>query len=1101
MTDTLTARIPDHALDALTWRCLGPWRGGRVMATCGHPTRPETYFFGASGGGVWRTDNGGATWRPLSDSTNGTNGAFRRGSIGAVAVAPSEPDTLYVGTGECGLRSNVTGGDGLYGSRDGGETWRHRGLTETQNIARVVVHPRDALTVYVAAFGHRFGPNAGRGVYRTRDGGESWERVLFRDERSGAIDLAIDPQNPRTLYAALWEAQRTPWGFTSGGPGSGLFRSTDGGDTWDEITRNPGLPTGIIGRVGLSVSPADPRRIYALIEAESGGRRVSGVYRSLDRGRTWAWTSDEPNLAVRPWYFGQIVADPIDADTVYVPHRKLWKSVDGGRTFRQLNTTYWDQHALWVAPDDPRRMIVGNDGGAAVSRDGGTTWSSNLNQPTAEMYRVTTDDRFPYRVYSAQQDNSTISIPHRSFTGPPSQMHWYDVVGGESGHIAVRPDNPDIVYAASFAGEVTRYDHATGDQHTISVWPEPSDGWGAESVRHRFNWSTPVALSPHDPGVLYVCGERVFRSTDEGQTYEPISPDLSRNDRTKMGRAGGPVTYDSAGTDYYGTIMAFAESPLQQGILWAGTDDGLLHVSHDNGATWANVTPPGLPAWANVNTIEVSPWDVGGAYVAASNQKQDDLRPLLYRTTDYGATWTAITTGIPDDEFCRTIRCDPARRGLLYAGSEGGVWLSLDDGAAWRPFAQNMPAVTVYDLQVKNGDLIAATHGRGLWILDDLTPLHILAAETLDAPAHLFPPRPTTRVTRAVFGISSLIALAYPHAADNPPAGVMLHFWLRNTLPKGDLTLTIRNPNGELIEEYRSRVQRSGVRLLGPLRSRLRGSTAVQERRGPGEEDGSVRVGVLPPEMQEAPHDFGRLTTRPGLNRFVWDMLYPGAAELPGYNGAGLTTPIALPGTYIADLEIGDETYTTTFEIVRDPRMKATEADLRAQFDLIVKVRDSVTLAHETIKIIKPLQLRLYSAYGLLIDSFFSTTIFDEAELLYYNCDAALSWIQDALHNPALHDHAGEQEDLNSPYGLSEKMGKFGYWVAKADVTPTRQMYQVYAHLAAGIREQVARLHEIVRTDLAALNAQLAAAGLPTVIPPDLPALPADGAERDAPGV
>ena len=494
MTDTLTDRLPAHALDALTWRCLGPWRGGRVMGVCGHPTQPDTFYTGASGGGVWRTDNGGATWRPLSD------GAFRRGSVGAIALAPSEPDTLYVGTGECGMRGNVTGGDGVYMTRDGGETWRHCGLAETQNIARVIVHPRDADTVYVAAFGHRFGPNAERGIYRTRDGGASWELVLHRDERSGAIDLAIDPQNPRVLYAALWEAGRTPWGFTSGGPGSGMFRSEDGGDTWQEITRNPGLPNGTIGRVGLCVSPADPHRVYALIEAQDdGGRKVSGLYRSLDRGRTWAWTSDEPNLAVRPWYFGQIVADPHDADTVYVPHRKLWKSVDGGRTLRQLNTTYWDQHALWVAADDPRRMIVANDGGAAVSRDGGTTWSSIFNQPTGEMYHVTTDSQFPYRVYSAQQDSSTISIPHRAFTSPPSQMHWYDVVGGESGHIAVRPDNPNIVYAASFAGEVTRYDHATGDQRTISVWPEPSDGLGrgcgAPSLQ-LVNPGVPLAARP-----------------------------------------------------------------------------------------------------------------------------------------------------------------------------------------------------------------------------------------------------------------------------------------------------------------------------------------------------------------------------------------------------------------------------------------------------------------------------------------------------------------------------------------------------------------------------------------------------------------------------
>ncbi|MDQ6601647.1 MAG: glycosyl hydrolase, partial [Chloroflexota bacterium] len=625
---SLTERIPPRALDTLTWRQLGPWRGGRATAVAGHPRTPDTFYFGASGGGVWRTDNAGATWRCLSD------GQFARGSVGALAVAPSEPETLYVGMGECSLRGNVTGGDGVYVSHDGGTTWAHRGLTATQNIARIAVHPQDAERVWVAAFGHRFGPNTERGVYRSDDGGATWARILFRDAQTGAIDLALDPANPRILYAALWQACRTPWGFTSGGPGSGIFKSVDGGDTWTEITRRPGLPAGLLGRVGLSVSPANPRRVWALIEADG----ATGVYRSDDRGETWTWASDEPNLAVRPWYFGQIVADPRDADTVYVPHRKLWQSVDGGRSFRQMNTTYWDQHALWLDPDDPHRMILGNDGGAAVSRDSGTTWSTILNQPTAELYHVATDTRFPYRIYGAQQDTSTISLPIRSDRGPISQADWRDVGGGESGHIAVRPDNPEIVYAASYAGEITRYDHRTGDLRTISVWPEASDGWGARDVRHRFNWSTPVALSPHDPNTLYVAGERVFRSTDEGQSWEAISPGLTRADPATLAPAGGPITYDSSGADYYGTILTFAESPLSRGTLWAGSDDGLLHISRDNGATWADVTPPGLPQWANICTIEPSPHAAGTAYVAASNHKRDDFRPLLYKTSDGGAT-------------------------------------------------------------------------------------------------------------------------------------------------------------------------------------------------------------------------------------------------------------------------------------------------------------------------------------------------------------------------------------------------------------------------------------------------------------------------------
>jgi len=1077
MSEYLTTWLPANALDALHWRGLGPWRGGRVMAVCGHAAHPETFYFGSSGGGVWRTDNGGATWRPLGD------GVFRRGAVGAIAVAPSAPDVVYVGTGECGLRSNVTGGDGVYATADGGETWRHCGLAATQNIARVIVHPRDENTVYVAAFGHRFGPNPERGVYRSRDGGRSWAQVLFHDAGTGAIDLAMDPDNLQVWYAVMWRAGRTPWGFTSGGEGSGIWKTTDGGDTWSDLTPNLGLAHSRIGRIGLTVSPADPRRLYVLIEADGANGRT-GVYRSLDRGRTWAWTSDEPNLAVRPWYFGQIVADPRDADTVYVPHRKLWKSVDGGRSFRQLNTTYWDQHALWVSPADPRVMALGNDGGAAISRDGGATWSTILNQPTAEMYRVTTDTRFPYRVYSAQQDNSTISLPHRSALGPPSQMDWYDVGGGESGHIAVRPDNPDVVYAASFAGEITRYDHATGDQRTISVWPEASDGWGAESVKYRFNWSTPVVLSPHDPNVLYVCGNHVFRSADEGRSWDITSPDLTRADATKMGRAGGPITYDSSGTDYYGTITAFAESPLQRGVLWAGSDDGLVHLSRDNGVTWTNVTPPDLPEWANVNTIEPSPFDAAGAYVAVSNQKQDDFRPLLYRTGDGGVTWTPITAGIPADEFCRVVRADPDRPGLLYAGTEGGVWMSLDDGAAWRPFSQNLPAVTVYDLAVKNRDLIAATHGRGLWVLDDLSPLHTLTADALAATAYLFPPRPTVRVARAVFGISNMIALSYPFAADNPPAGVVFHYWLPEGTRRSEITLVIRDNDGTVtgfssIPGWRQyyEIQRR-QQPLGPYRYHLRGSGSVLERKGPGEEEMGVRVGVLPPEMQAAPESSGLLPVRPGLNRFAWDMLYNGAFSLfEDYHPGGITTPLALPGTYTAALTVSGETYTTTFEITRHPLMSATDTDLAAQFALMVRIRDTVvrvyTFAHRLERFSE--EVSRIDVRGLRGGSLAN----DLRKAIYEQLDD----IRDRLVPVRLSAHAGEQESLNTPLGLNGKLEKLGYWVARGEAAPTRQDVQVYEHLAAQVQDEMNHVKEIMATDLAALNTELPALDIAPVSP------------------
>ncbi len=1037
------------------------------MAVAGHPTEPAVFFFGSTGGGVWRSGNAGATWRNITD------GHFRRATVGALALAPSDPDTIYVGTGEGGLRGNVTGGDGVYRSRDGGAGWEHRGLAATQNIARVRVDPRDPDRVYVAACGHRFGPNPERGVYRSTDGGAGWERVLFVDERTGAADLTIDPRNPRILYAALWEAGRTPWGFTSGGPGSGLYRTTDGGDTWAALTGNPGLPPGPLGRIGVAVSPADPRRVYALIEAADGR---GDLYRSDDRGATWTWVSAEPNLTVRPWYFGHVVADPADADTVYVPGRKLWKSTDGGRSWRQLNTTYWDQHDLWVDPRDTRRLILGNDGGAAVSLDGGATWSSILNQPTAEFYHVATDSRFPYRLYGAQQDNSTLSLPSRSERGPLSQMDWYDVGGGESGHVAVRPDRPDIVHAASYAGEVTRYDHASGQLRTISVWPEASDGWGARDLRHRFNWSTPVVLSPHDPNRLYVAGERVFLSTNEGQSWVAISPDLTRNDPAKLGPAGGPITFDSSGADYYCTIAAFAESPAAAGTLWAGSDDGLLHLSRDGGARWDRVTPPGLPEWATIATIEPHPRDAAGAYVAATAHKLDDFRPYLFKTADHGATWQTITAGIPEDQFCRTIRADPARPGLLYAGSEAGVWVSLDDGGAWRPLGRDLPASPVYDLAVKDGDLIAATHGRSCWILNDLTPLHQLTDGALTAPAHLFRPRPAVRVAREAYGIASLVALGFAHGSDGPPHGVTVHYHLARE-PEGAVELTFLDPEGRSIRAFSSAAREAPPRPLGPFGHRLRGATATLATRGAGEEEPGVRTGVIPPEMQGAGPERSRPPAAPGLNRFVWDLRWAGARTLPGRTPGSVTAPLAPPGRYGVRLTVGGRSWTETVAILPDPRVGTTPADYAAQFALLLGIRDRVTTIHDAVGRIHDLRGQLADRLARLPGGEAGAAPRRRVEALL----ARLAASEGALIQPRLHDRSGEQEALHSPVGLDAKLAALGYWLAKSDSAPTRQMEAVFADLAARAEGELARLRELDATERPAAERALREAGLPGI--------------------
>ncbi|MGH7332791.1 MAG: WD40/YVTN/BNR-like repeat-containing protein, partial [Candidatus Rokuibacteriota bacterium] len=727
-------------MSSLRWRLVGPHRGGRVVAVAGHPTEAMTFYFGACAGGVWKTTDGGAYWENISD------GFFETAAVGALAVAPSDPNVIYAGTGEACIRGNVSHGDGVYRSTDGGRTWVNRGLSDTRHIGRVRVHPRDPDLVYVAALGHAWGPNRERGLFRSRDGGVHWEQVLFRSEGAGAIDLSMDAQNPRNLYAAIWQAQRTPWSMSSGGPDSGLWKSTDGGDTWTDITRNPGLPRGVLGRIGVAVSSADGRRVYAVVEADDGA-----LFRSDDGGATWQRGSEEPGLRGRPWYYMHVFADPRDVDTVWVADYSLWKSSDGGRTFVEVATPHGDNHDLWIDPTNPLRMIEGNDGGACVTFNGGLVWSSIYNQPTAQFYHVCADDQRPYRIYGSQQDNWAISLPSQSHRGAIATIDQIQPGGGESGYIAVKPGDPNIVVGGSIGtgpgmGRLIHYDHRSGQERIISVWPEQY-GMGVAPVEHRyrFQWTFPVFYSRWDPRELWVAGNRIFRSLDEGHSWEIVSPDLTRNDPSKLAPSGGPITRDNTGAEVYCTIFALAESPHERDVLWAGTDDGLVHLSSDRGQTWQAVTPPELPEWALISVVEPSPHDAATCYIAATRYKHDDTRPYLFTTRDYGRTWKRITNGLPETEFTRVIREDPSRRGLLYCGTETGVWVSLDDGGAWQRLRDNLPVAPIHDLIVKDTDLVVATHGRAFWILDDLTPLHQLAEAPPQGDAHLFAPRLTVR--------------------------------------------------------------------------------------------------------------------------------------------------------------------------------------------------------------------------------------------------------------------------------------------------------------------------------------------------------------------
>ncbi|MBQ89732.1 MAG: glycosyl hydrolase, partial [Acidimicrobiaceae bacterium] len=787
----LATPVDSTLFESLEYRLVGPFRGGRASGVAGIAGDPLTYYQAATGGGVWRTQDGGGSWENISDGYFG-------GSIGSVAVAPSDPNVIYVGGGEKSLRGNVSPGWGMWKSENAGRSWESLGFEGGQHIPRVVVHPRDEDVVYAAVLGHAFGPNADRGVFRSRDGGETWEHVLFVNEDAGAFELEMDPTNPRILYASIWNVRRTPYSFSSGGEGSSIWKSTDGGDTWTDISANPGFPDGTWGISAVSVSPADPDRVYALVENENGG-----LFRSDDAGETWTLVSANRNLRQRAWYFTRLGADSEDPDKVWVLNVQLWVSNDGGRTFDNVDTPHGDHHDIWIAPEDGDRIVIADDGGAQVTFDGGDTWSTYLNQPTAQFYRVTTDSHFPYRIYGGQQDNSTIRIAHRSAGGSITERDWEPSAGGESGWLAPHPDDPDIVFGGSYGGFLQMVNHRTGESRIVNVWPENPIGAPAKDLKIRFQWNFPLLFSQYRDAEtndypLFAAGNRLYRSTNYGQTWVPISPDLTRADTLTLGSSGGPITQDNTSVEYYATIFALAESPHDEGTLWVGSDDGLLHVTRDGGGSWTDITPGPrlLPRDAMINSIEADPARPGGLYVAATRYKVDDFAPYLLRTEDYGATWQRIDDGIEAPAFTRVIRADPMRPGLLYAGTERGMYVSFDDGELWQPFQLDLPIVPVTDLAVRQGELVVATQGRGFYVLDDLTPLYQLQPAVASAPMWLFRPKPTYRVD----GYRQSVTRG---AGTNPESGVVIHYRLAEALPDSvEAALKIIDPSGEVVQTF-----------------------------------------------------------------------------------------------------------------------------------------------------------------------------------------------------------------------------------------------------------------------------------------------------------
>lgn len=884
VTQPASGQQPIGLAGALRWRSIGPFRGGRVTAVAGIATEPFVYYMGATGGGVWKTEDAGVSWHNVSD------GFFKSGSIGAVSVAETDPKVVYVGTGEACLRGNLSSGDGVYKSIDAGKSWTHVGLPDSSQIGRIRIHPTNADLVYVAAVGHPYGPNAERGVFRTKDGGKSWQKILFVDDKTGAADIAMDPSNPQVLYASTWQVLRKPWEITSTGPGGGLYKSTDGGDTWNKLTA--GLPSSHLGKIGVTVSPVNPQRVWATVEADEKG----GVYRSDDGGRTWQLLNDSFNMTSRQYDYGHIFADSQEPDTVYTFCAKyFYKSTDGGRTYVEVQTPHGDYHDLWIDPKNHLRMINGSDGGAAVTFNGGHSWSSLDNQPTAQFYTAITDNSVPYRVYGSQQDNTTVSIASRTSGAGITDSDWHQVGGGESGYLAPTRSNPPVIFGGSYFGLMTRYDERTGETRNVTVWPDYNGGRTAAEVRYRFQWTYPIIVSPHDGGTVYAGAQVVFRSTNGGQSWDAISPDLTRNDKAKQ--QGGRLE------EYYSTIFTIAESPQEKGVIWTGSDDGLIHVTRNGGRDWQNVTPPALEPFSRVNIIEASPHDPGSAYVAVNRYQLDDYHPYIYKTTDFGKSWRMTASGIPEHSFVRTVREDPKRKDLVFAGTETGVYYSVDGGAQWQSLQLNLPVVPITDLTVKGDDLVAATQGRAFWILDDLTPLRA-AGDAATSSAHLFAPQDAIRTRRAGFGRGA------SGIGQNPPAGAIVTYALPAAQP---VTLEFLDQSGAVVK-----------------------SVSSTDRNGP--------------------------PGTPGMHRYAWDMRYEDAHGIDGGTflaGGNLRGPVAPPGDYQIRMKTGGQTLTQPLHVVADPKSEATAADLQKQFDLLIAIRDKVSATHDAVNDIRRLRARL----------------------------------------------------------------------------------------------------------------------------------------------
>lgn len=997
-----STKYSEEYYSATKWRNIGPFRGGRSAAVTGVPGKANLFYMGSTGGGVWRTTDAGNTWANISDG-------FFGGSVGAVAVSEWDNNVIYVGNGEKTVRGNVSSGDGIWKSVNAGKTWEHMGLKNARHIPRVRIHPKNPDIVYAGVMGDLYKSSNDRGVYKSTDGGKTWSKKLFANQDAGVVDLIIDPNNPRVLYATTWNIRRTPYSLSSGGEGSALWKSTDEGETWTNISTNKGLPSGIWGISGVTVSPVNSDIVWALIENKKGG-----VYKSTDAGKTWRLINSERKLRQRAWYYTRLYADTQDEDILYVLNVRYHKSTDGGKTYKTYNAPHGDHHDLWIAPEDNQRMIIGDDGGAQVSFDAGINWTTYMNQPTSQFYRVTTDNHFPYRIYGAQQDNSTVRIAHRTQGRFIGESDWESTAGGESAHLAIDPNNNDIVYGGSYGGLLTRRNHKTGETRAINVWPDDPMGHGAEDFKYRFQWNFPILFSPHQKNKLYAASNHLHATTNEGQSWEVISPDLTRNDPKTLGPSGGPITKDNTGVEYYGTIFAVNESKYENGLIWTGSDDGLVHVTKDGGKNWTNVTPKKMPEWMMINCIEVDPFKKGAAYIVGTKYKTGDYKPYIYKTENYGRSWKQITNGIASEDFTRALRADPKRKGLLYAGTERGMYISFNDGKNWQKFQLNLPVVPITDLAIKNDNLIAATQGRSFWIIDDLTPIHQLTTNVMKKNVILFKPQDSYRMGGGRGATSKT-------AGTNHYGGVAINYYIKNKEKKDVVSLQIYDSNNQLIKTYSTKPDK---------------------------------------EKKEA-----KLTVKDGNNIFHWDMMYPGAERVQGMIlwWASLSGPMALPGNYKVTLKVGDTSTSQNFTILKNPVSETTLADAKAQFDFINSINKKVTEIHKALKNVKKVRAQIKALKKSIKDKKKHKELLDYADTLLKD----MTKVEETLYQTKSRSN---QDPLNFPIRLNNKLAHLNSLTRIGSYAPTQQAIDFKNEINKEIDKELAKLYSMFTNQVKTLN-------------------------------